>query len=62
MQEVHTALGLVKHTVTLSNSPGPDGRSVAINNEVDITNENNKVTKLCFKVIARQIAIAYFVN
>ena len=43
MQEVHTAFGVVKHTVTLSNSPGSDGGSIAISNQVDITNENNKV-------------------
>ena len=43
MQEVHTAFGLVRHTVILSNSPGTDGRSIAILNQVDITSESNKV-------------------
>jgi hypothetical protein len=47
MQEVHTAFGLVRHSVTLSNSPGTDGRSIAILNQVDITSESNKVMNEC---------------
>ena len=43
MQEVHTVFGLVRHSVILSNSPGTDGRSIAILNQVDITSESNKV-------------------
>ena len=43
MQEVHTTLGLVTHTVSLTNCPGTDGRSIAIYNDVDITTESNKV-------------------
>ena len=46
MQEVHTSFGLVGHTVILSNSPGTDGRSIAILNQVDITSESNKVLNL----------------
>lgn len=40
---MHTVFGLVRHTVVLSNSPGTDGRSIAILNQVDITSESNKV-------------------
>ena len=43
MQEVHTVFGLVRHSVILSNSPGTEGRSIAILNQVDITSESNKV-------------------
>ncbi len=44
LQEVRTIVqsGLVVHSVQLFNSPGMDGRSVAISNLVDITRESNK--------------------
>ncbi len=44
LQEVRTIVqsGLVVHSVQLFNSPGVDGRSVAISNLVDITRESNK--------------------
>ena len=47
MQEVHTVFGLVRHSVILSNSPGTEGRSLAILNQVDITSESNKVRNEC---------------
>ena len=43
LHEVRAELSLVTHTVRMSNSAGPDGRAVAIDNLANIQRENNKV-------------------
>ena len=43
MQEVTSNIGLVQHSVILSNSPGLDGRSITIHNLVDVSSQSNKV-------------------
>ena len=37
-------IGVVKHSVLLSNSPGIDGYSLTIHNMVDVSSETNKVS------------------
>ena len=44
LQEVRSEIGVVQHSVLLSNSPGIDGYSLTIHNKVDITSQSNKVS------------------
>ena len=45
LQEVRSDIGLVKHSVLLSNSPGIEGYSLGIHNLVDVRSESNKVSR-----------------
>lgn len=44
LQEVRSDIGVVEHSVMLSNSPGVDGYSFDIRNMIDIGMEANKVS------------------
>ena len=43
-------LGVVKHSVLLSNSPGVGGYSFTIHNMVDVRSESNKVSLCMFTI------------
>ena len=43
LQEVRSDIGVVEHSVMLSNSPGLDGYSLTIHNMIDVSMEANKV-------------------
>lgn len=44
LQEVCSDVGQVKHCVVLSNSPGVDSRALTIHNQVDVSQETNRVS------------------